>query len=100
MPLPVCTSAPAIVWLRAQSTKRSSKVGGRRSPSAEIDPSPYRVIGETARMGFTGDVLVAHELRKTFKNVHAVCGVSITVAPGERVGLLGPNGAGKTTTLL
>ena len=49
---------------------------------------------------FSGDVLVAHELRKTFKKVHAVRGISITVAPGERVGLLGPNGAGKTTTLL
>lgn len=47
-----------------------------------------------------GDVLVAHELKKTFKNVEAVRGISITVAPGERVGLLGPNGAGKTTTLL
>jgi ABC-2 type transport system ATP-binding protein len=47
-----------------------------------------------------GDVLVAHELRKTFKKVEAVRGISITVAPGERVGLLGPNGAGKTTTLL
>ncbi len=46
------------------------------------------------------DVLVAHELRKTFKKVEAVRGISITVAPGERVGLLGPNGAGKTTTLL
>ena len=47
-----------------------------------------------------GDVLVAHELKKTFKNVEAVRGISITVAPGERVGLIGPNGAGKTTTLL
>ena len=47
-----------------------------------------------------GDVLFAHELRKTFKKVEAVRGISITVAPGERVGLLGPNGAGKTTTLL
>ncbi len=46
------------------------------------------------------DVLNAHELRKTFKKVEAVRGISITVAPGERVGLLGPNGAGKTTTLL
>ncbi len=47
-----------------------------------------------------GDVLVAHELRKTFRKVEAVRGISISVAPGERVGLLGPNGAGKTTTLL
>ena len=52
-------------------------------------------MGETS-----GDVLVAHELRKTFKKVQAVRGISIAVAPGERVGLLGPNGAGKTTTLL
>ena len=47
----------------------------------------------------TADVLVAHELQKTFKKVHAVRGISISVAPGERLGLLGPNGAGKTTTL-
>ena len=58
-------------------------------------------IDETATMGqHAGAVLVAHELRKTFKGVHAVRGISISVAPGERVGLLGPNGAGKTTTLL
>ncbi len=52
-------------------------------------------------MGYDGgDVLVAHELRKTFKKVEAVRGISLSVATGERVGLLGPNGAGKTTTLL
>ncbi len=46
------------------------------------------------------NVLVASELRKTFKKVDAVRGVDIVVREGERVGLLGPNGAGKTTTLL
>ncbi|MFC6880930.1 MULTISPECIES: ATP-binding cassette domain-containing protein [Actinomadura] len=42
-------------------------------------------------------------LARTFTTKHgaveAVCGVDLTVAPGEIVGFLGPNGAGKTTTL-
>ncbi len=46
------------------------------------------------------NVLDARALVKRFGDVHAVNDVSVTVAPGERVGFLGPNGAGKTTTLL
>ena len=34
---------------------------------------------------------------KSFKNVQAVRGVSLTIPKGEFVALLGPNGAGKTT---
>lgn len=41
----------------------------------------------------------AHELTKSFGEVHAVRGVSFDADDGKITGLLGPNGAGKTTTL-
>src|SRR5215218_6975859 len=38
-------------------------------------------------------------VRRKYREVRAVGGVSFEVAAGEVVGFLGPNGAGKTTTL-
>jgi len=40
-----------------------------------------------------------HDLRKAYKDVVAVDGLSLGVQAGECFGLLGPNGAGKTTTV-
>jgi ABC-2 type transport system ATP-binding protein len=38
-------------------------------------------------------------VRREYKQVEAVAGVTFTIDPGEMVAFLGPNGAGKTTTL-
>lgn len=44
-------------------------------------------------------VLVVDALSKTFGDVAAVSGISLTVPTGSIFGIVGPNGAGKTTTL-
>ena len=45
------------------------------------------------------DAIVAEDLRKQYKQVQALDGVSFSVREGEVFGLLGPNGAGKSTTV-
>ena len=55
----------------------------------------YRVH-QKAR-GFLGSL--SGLLKREYKTVEAVRGVSFEIEPGELVAFLGPNGAGKTTTL-
>jgi ABC-type branched-subunit amino acid transport system ATPase component len=45
------------------------------------------------------DLLEVHDLGVRYGGVHALGGVSLSVAPGQIVGLIGPNGAGKTTAI-
>lgn len=44
-------------------------------------------------------LIEANDLRRSFKDIEAVAGVSFTEHRGEIFGLHGPNGAGKTTTI-
>jgi ABC-2 type transport system ATP-binding protein len=38
-------------------------------------------------------------VRRRYRQVHALHGISFTLEPGELVGYIGPNGAGKSTTI-
>jgi ABC-2 type transport system ATP-binding protein len=44
-------------------------------------------------------VLIARDLKKSFGDIVAVDGLSLTVSAGEIFGLVGPDGAGKSTSL-
>jgi ABC-2 type transport system ATP-binding protein len=46
-----------------------------------------------------GPAVETHELRKEFKSLVAVQGLTLEIKRGEVFGLLGPNGSGKTTTI-
>lgn len=43
--------------------------------------------------------IALHDLRRSYGDLVALDGVSLSVSPGETVGVLGPNGAGKTSLL-
>ena len=47
--------------------------------------------------GATAPALTVVDLGKRYGGVQAVDGISLELAPGERMGVIGPNGAGKTT---
>jgi len=44
-------------------------------------------------------MMEVHGLEKSFKDLHALRGVTFMARDNEITGLIGPNGAGKTTTL-
>jgi len=74
-------------------------------PNSPSPPTPIievRGLSKTFRVHQRKEGLLpalASLFHREYQTVHAVEGLSLSIAPGERVGFLGPNGAGKTTTL-
>jgi branched-chain amino acid transport system ATP-binding protein/branched-chain amino acid transport system permease protein len=82
---PAGEPGPAGSWAQQAAGTTASDRTLPAGPAAPGEPVP--------------PILTAAGLARNYGGVHAVDGVSFTVAPGSITGLIGPNGAGKTTVL-
>lgn len=75
-------------WSR-RSAPSSRRAEGGQNSETEKDLLPRLELGEV--------LLEVDGLRKHFRGVHALDGVSFSLRRGEVLGVIGPNGSGKTT---
>ena len=63
-----------------------------------VTTSPSGLIAEASTGADAHAAIEVVDLRKRYRTVDAVRGVTFEIRPGEIFGLIGPDGAGKTTT--
>ncbi|MBI1764602.1 MAG: ABC transporter ATP-binding protein [Acidobacteria bacterium] len=80
-------------------TLENAFVSVLRELNGEMKAAPFPQRRQFRQRAADAIAIGARDLRKSFRDFHAVKGVNIEVKYGEIYGLLGANGAGKTTTI-
>ena len=92
-----------LAWVRRQPQARGTKAKSRVDKFYEIEAKAKKKVADEemvlpidmARLG--GKILEAHNVGKSYDDLHIIKGFNYKFKKGERVGLAGPNGVGKTT---
>ena len=92
-----------LAWVRRQPQARGTKAKSRVDKFYEIEAKAKKKVADEemvlpidmARLG--GKILEAHNVGKSYGDLHIIKGFNYKFKKGERVGLAGPNGVGKTT---
>ncbi len=92
-----------LAWVRRQPQARGTKAKSRVDKFYEIEAKAKKKVADEemvlpidmARLG--GKILEAHNVSKSYDDLHIIKGFNYKFKKGERVGLAGPNGVGKTT---
>jgi ABC-type branched-subunit amino acid transport system ATPase component/ABC-type branched-subunit amino acid transport system permease subunit len=89
------------VWRKAMDVAApvvSTPANAKPVSAVAAHPAPP-IVRRVPPVRTNGSIISANNIAKRFGGLSVLRDISLSVAPGERMGLIGPNGAGKTTFL-